>query len=104
MQRLAEIPGIGQSRVKSIKAAWEEQVAVRDVLLFLQTYGVTPSQCVKLVKKYGNNTKRIIQDNPYKIANEIDRIGFKTAESAGFKFEAFPQIQRKGLMPGYFIP
>ena len=48
--RLQEIPGIGQSRVKSIKAAWEEQVAVRDVMLFLQTYGVTPSQCLKLVK------------------------------------------------------
>ena len=78
--RLSEIPGIGQSRVKSIKAAWEEQVAVRDVLLFLQTYGVTPSQCLKLVKKYGINTKRIIQDQPYKIAEEIDRIGFKTAD------------------------
>ena len=78
--RLTEIPGIGKSRAKSIKQAWEEQVAVRDTMLFLQTYGVTPSQCIKLVKKYGLNTKRIIQDQPYKIAEDIERIGFKTAD------------------------
>ena len=78
--RLAEVPGIGKSRIKSIKEAWEEQAAVRDVLLFLQTYGVTPAQCLKLVKKYGLNAKRIIQDQPYKIADEIERIGFKTAD------------------------
>ena len=97
--RLAEIPGIGQSRVKSIKAAWEEQVAVRDVLLFLQTYGVTPSQCVKLVKKYGNNTKRIIQDNPYKIANEIDRIGFKTADQLALNL-GFPTNSKERIDAG----
>ena len=78
--RLTEIPGIGKSRAKSIKQAWEEQVVVRDTMLFLQTYGVTPSQCIKLVKKYGLNTKRIIQDQPYKIAEDIERIGFKTAD------------------------
>ena len=78
--RLTEIPGIGKARAQSIKKAWEEQVAVRDTMLFLQTYGVSPSQCLKLVKKYGLNTKRIIQDQPYKIAEDIERIGFKTAD------------------------
>lgn len=78
--RLEEIPGIGRSRAKSIKQAWQEQVTVRDVMLFLQTYGVTPAQCLKLVKKYGDKTKRILQDQPYKIAEDIDRIGFKTAD------------------------
>ncbi|MGB0413728.1 MAG: YrrC family ATP-dependent DNA helicase, partial [Coraliomargarita sp.] len=52
--RLHEVPGIGKTRAKSIKAAWDEQAAVRDVMMFLQTYGVTPSQCVRLVKKYGS--------------------------------------------------
>lgn len=97
--RLTEIPGIGHSRVKSIKAAWEEQVAVRDVLLFLQTYGVTPSQCLKLVKKYGNNTKRIIQDQPYKIADEIDRIGFKTADQLALNL-GFPTNSKERIDAG----
>ena len=97
--RLQEIPGIGQSRVKSIKAAWEEQVAVRDVMLFLQTYGVTPSQCLKLVKKYGNNTKRIIQDHPYKIAEEIDRIGFKTADQLALNL-GFPTNSKERIDAG----
>ena len=78
--RLREIPGIGKTRARSIKAAWEEQSAVRDVMMFLQTYGITPSQCVRLVKKYGSGAKRILQDQPYRLAEDIERIGFKTAD------------------------
>lgn len=78
--RLHEVPGIGKQRAQSIKKAWDEQRAVRDVMMFLQTYGVTPSQCVRLVKKYGNGAKRILQDEPYKLAEDIERIGFKTAD------------------------
>ena len=47
---------------------------------FLQTYGVTPSQCVRLVKKYGAGAKRLLQDQPYRLAEDIERIGFKTAD------------------------
>ena len=78
--RLHEIPGIGKTRARSIKAAWDEQSAVRDVMMFLQTYGITPSQCVRLVKKYGSGAKRILQDQPYRLAEDIERIGFKTAD------------------------
>lgn len=79
-KRLREVPGIGSQRAKSIKAAWEEQAAVRDLMIFLQTYGVTPSQCVRLVKKYGAGAKRLLQDQPYRLAEDIERIGFKTAD------------------------
>ena len=78
--RLREIPGIGKMRARSIKAAWDEQSAIRDVMMFLQTYGVTPAQCVRLVKKYGSNAMRILQDQPYRLAGDIERIGFKTAD------------------------
>ena len=97
--RLAEVPGIGKSRVQSIKVAWEEQVAVRDVLLFLQTYGVSPSQCLKLVKKYGNNTVAIIKDQPYKIAEEIDRIGFKTADQLALNL-GYPTNSKERIQAG----
>ena len=52
--RLREIEGIGKMRAKSIKQAWEEQKAVREVMMFLQTYGVTDALCLRLVRKYGN--------------------------------------------------
>lgn len=78
--RLREVPGIGAQRAHSIKQAWRSQQAVREVVMFLQTYGVSVSHCLRLVKKYGTATRRIIQLNPYTIAREIEGIGFKTAD------------------------
>ncbi len=78
--RLREVAGIGAGRAKSIKAAWEEQAAIREVMLFLQTYGVTAARCVRLVKQYGNEAKTVLENEPYRVAREIDGIGFKTAD------------------------
>ncbi|MGJ8654200.1 MAG: SF1B family DNA helicase RecD2 [Opitutaceae bacterium] len=97
--RLHEVPGIGKSRAKSIKAAWEEQAAVRDVMMFLQTYGVTPSQCVRLVKKYGSGAKRILQDEPYRLAEDIERIGFKTADKLALNL-GFPTNSKERVDAG----
>jgi exodeoxyribonuclease V alpha subunit len=97
--RLHEIPGIGRQRAKSIKAAWEEQVAVRDLMIFLQTYGVTPSQCVRLVKKYGAGAKRLIQDQPYRLAQDIERIGFKTADKLALNL-GFPTNSKERVDAG----
>lgn len=97
--RLHEIPGIGKQRAKSIKAAWDEQKAVRDVMMFLQTYGVTPSQCVRLVKKYGSGAKRILQDEPYRLAEDIERIGFKTADKIALNL-GFPTNSKERIDAG----
>ena len=78
--RLREIDGIGKMRAKSIKQAWEEQKAVREVMMFLQTYGVTDSLCLRLVRKYGNEAKTILETDPYRIIREVKGIGFKTAD------------------------
>lgn len=56
--RLREIPGIGAQRVRAIKASWDEQFALREVMIFLQTYGVTTSQCLRIVKAYGADAKK----------------------------------------------
>ncbi|MDQ8194459.1 AAA family ATPase [Coraliomargarita sp. SDUM461004] len=97
--RLHEIPGIGKQRAKSIKVAWDEQSAVRDVMMFLQTYGVTPSQCVRLVKKYGSGAKRILQDEPYRLAQDIERIGFKTADKIALNL-GFPTNSKERIDAG----
>jgi exodeoxyribonuclease V alpha subunit len=78
--RLREIEGIGKLRAKSIKEAWEEQKTVREVMMFLQTYGVTDALCLRLVRKYGNSAKTILETEPYRIIREVKGIGFKTAD------------------------
>jgi exodeoxyribonuclease V alpha subunit len=97
--RLHEVPGIGRQRAKSIKTAWDEQHAVRDLMIFLQTYGITPAQCVRLVKKYGNGAKRILQDEPYRLATDIERIGFKTADKIALNL-GFPTNSKERIEAG----
>jgi exodeoxyribonuclease V alpha subunit len=94
--RLRTVPGIGKVRAAAIKRAWDDQRAFRELYIFLQTYGVTSSQCVKLVKAYGADAKRILMSEPYKVAREIDGIGFKTADriaiNLGFANDAAPRL------------
>ena len=78
--RLREVPGIGNQRAHSIRKAWEEQRAIREVMMFLQTFGVSSNRCVRLVNRYGNQAKAILQNEPYRVAREMDGIGFKTAD------------------------
>ncbi|OHE74340.1 MAG: hypothetical protein A2007_02465 [Verrucomicrobia bacterium GWC2_42_7] len=79
--RLAEVEGIGKGRIKAIKEAWDEQHALREMMVFLQTYNITTGQCLRLYKAYGNNARAVIQQDPYRVAREIHGIGFKTADA-----------------------
>ena len=94
--RLRDVPGIGKKRATAIKQAWDAKRTERELYLFLQTYGVTPSQCVKLVQHYGAEAKTILTTQPYKVAREIDGIGFKTADriaiNLGFANDAPPRL------------
>jgi len=78
--RLREVGGIGKKRIKNIREAWQEQKAVREVMMFLQTYGVTDALCLRLVRKYGNSAKTVLETDPYRIIREVKGIGFKTAD------------------------
>ena len=78
--RLREVPGIGKERARKIKEGWEEQRAFRSVMIFLQTYGVSAAKCLRLVKRYGDETEKFLRANPYRLADEIDGIGFRTAD------------------------
>ena len=94
--RLRNVPGIGKKRATSIKSAWDEKKTERELYIFLQTYGVTPSQCIKLVHRFGADAKRILTTEPYRAAREIDGIGFKTADriaiNLGFANDAPPRL------------
>ncbi|WP_309380368.1 SF1B family DNA helicase RecD2 [Cerasicoccus frondis] len=99
--RLREIPGVGPKRAKEIKKAWDEQAALRDVMTFLQTYGVGTNLCLRLIRQYGNAAKTILQNEPYRVAREVPGIGFKTADriavNLGYSNES-PQRIDAGLL------
>jgi exodeoxyribonuclease V alpha subunit len=94
--RLRDVEGIGKKRATAIKQAWDAKRTERELYIFLQTYGVTPTQCVKLVKQYGQDAKRVLTNEPYRVAREIDGIGFKTADriaiNLGFANDAPPRL------------
>ena len=78
--RLGEVEGIGPVRVEWIKKAWAEQKEIKEVILFLQSHGVSTAYAVKIYKAYGNNAIALLRENPYRLAMEITGIGFKTAD------------------------
>jgi exodeoxyribonuclease V alpha subunit len=78
--RLIEVPGIGKHRVRIIQAAWHEQKAIKEVMVFLQSHGVSTTYAVKIFKQYGEKSIAIVTDNPYQLADDIYGIGFLTAD------------------------
>ncbi|MCC7518947.1 MAG: AAA family ATPase [Verrucomicrobiae bacterium] len=78
--RLKEVPGIGAERAGRIRLAWVEQKAVREIMIFLQSYGITPSQAAKIYRMYGDDSMKVVKDNPYQLARDIHGIGFRTAD------------------------
>ncbi|MEG0641467.1 MAG: ATP-dependent RecD-like DNA helicase [Clostridium sp.] len=80
IERLNEIEGIGAKKIKVIYESYSKQTEVRNIMIFLQTYGVTAKQCVKIYNKYGKNSIEVVKENPYRLNDEINGIGFKTAD------------------------
>ncbi|MFH1140402.1 MAG: ATP-dependent RecD-like DNA helicase, partial [Chloroflexota bacterium] len=78
--RLQEVEGIGPVRSGRIVAAWEEQKQIREVMVFLQGHGVSSTYAVKIYKRYGNQSVSVVKENPYRLAEDIRGIGFKTAD------------------------
>lgn len=79
-ERLTEVEGIGEKKAKVIAEAFSEQRELRNVMVFLQTYGITTGNSIKIYKKYGQNTINIIKENPYRLTVDVFGIGFKTAD------------------------
>lgn len=101
VNRLIEVPGIGGKRVKMIADSWERQKEIKNVMLFLQDHGVSTSFAVKIYRQYGNESIEKVKENPFRLADDIWGIGFKTADSIaekmGISKEAFVRL-RSGIM------
>ncbi|MEU0231999.1 MULTISPECIES: ATP-dependent RecD-like DNA helicase [unclassified Streptomyces] len=78
--RLIEVPGLGPKRTRNITAAWEEQKAIKEVMVFLQEVGVSTSIAVRIYKQYGDASISVVRNRPYRLAADVWGIGFLTAD------------------------
>ena len=96
-ERLLEIAGIGEKRVEKIKESWEKQKEVKNIMLFLQGYDVSTAFASKIYKTYGNDSIKIVKENPFRLADDIWGIGFKTADriadKMGFDHNGMPRCR-----------
>ncbi|MEG1311331.1 MAG: ATP-dependent RecD-like DNA helicase [Romboutsia sp.] len=84
-ERLQEVEGIGSKKIKQIVKSYEENRELRNIIIQLSPYGITPNYCMKIYKKYKNKAIEVINKNPYKLADDIRGIGFKIADNIANK-------------------
>ncbi|HZA84042.1 MAG TPA: ATP-dependent RecD-like DNA helicase, partial [Actinomycetes bacterium] len=98
--RLVEVPGLGPKRTQMITAAWAEQQAIKEVMVFLQGVGVSTSLGVRIYKAYRDDAIEVVRREPYRLAADVWGIGFKTADqlarSLGIPHDS-PQRVKAGL-------
>jgi exodeoxyribonuclease V alpha subunit len=85
--RLREVDGVGAEKLASIRASWREHTSMRDLMVFLQQYGISSTKAGKIVKKYGDEAITRISEDPYCLCRDIDGIGFLTADKAALKLD-----------------
>jgi len=78
--RLQEVADIGPKRTRLVAAAWQEQKQVKEIMLFLHSYGVSTGLAVKIYKQYGDQALSVVRGDPYRLARDIHGVGFKTAD------------------------
>ena len=99
-ERLTEVPGIGRKKAKMISESYRENTLLRDVLLSLEPYGVTVGQAYKMMQTYGDLCLAKVQENPYQLIDDIDGIGFLTADRIATHVAGFEQDSLARLMAG----
>lgn len=85
IERLLEVPRLGRKRVEKIRESWEKQKDIKEVMVFLQGYGVSTAYAAKIYRQYNKEAIKTVQENPYQLADDIWGIGFKTADGIASK-------------------
>ena len=84
-ERLAEVKGISERKAREISVQVEEKKDMRKAMIFLQKYGISTTLAVKIYQYYGNKLYQVLEKNPYQLADNIDGVGFKTADEIAFR-------------------
>ncbi|MBR5108958.1 MAG: ATP-dependent RecD-like DNA helicase [Clostridia bacterium] len=98
-ERLTEVPGIGKKRAQQIAKSYLEQYGAREAMVFLQSYGVSASLAVKISKRYGADAQQKIRENPYRLIDDIEGVGFLTADRIALSL-GIPQDSEYRLQAG----
>jgi exodeoxyribonuclease V alpha subunit len=99
--RLSEVPRLGKKRIERIKVSWEKQKDIKEVMVFLQGVGVSTAYAAKIYRQYGKDSISNVKGNPYRLADDIWGIGFKTADSIASKMgyeKNDPRRCRSGIL------
>jgi exodeoxyribonuclease V alpha subunit len=79
-ERLKEVTGLGRTRIDSVTESWKKHRAVSNLMLLLQTHGASPRLAARIIERYGDRSARVLQQSPYRLALEVQGVGFKTAD------------------------
>ncbi len=82
---LAEVKGIGPQRLQRIRQSWQQQKGVRNIMVFLQSYGMGTARAVRIYKTYGDQAIEMVKSNPYRLTTDIWGIGFRTADELAMR-------------------
>lgn len=94
-ERLSAVPGIGAKRIEKIIHAWKDQKEISNIMVFLQNKGISTTYAVKIYKQYKAEAIAVIEENPYRLAQDIWGIGFKTADQIAQKSGIAPDCKRR---------
>jgi exodeoxyribonuclease V alpha subunit len=99
--KLEDVEGIGRKRRLEIKDSWMKQKSVHNIMLFLHQHGISSSRALRIHKTYGDEALSVLTTNPYRLAQDIRGIGFKTADDIAYQMgiaEFAPERLRAGLL------
>ena len=94
-ERLAEVAGIGRKRAAMIAESFQEQMEMRNTMMFLQQYDISPTLCMKIYRRFGERTQDILKSNPYRLVDDISGVGFKTADRIALSIGIAPDAPER---------
>lgn len=97
IERLTEVPGIAQKKLDMISEAWTEHKAIREVMMFLQSHGISTLFAVKIYKEYGDDAVKLVTEDPYRLSNDFYGIGFFSADKVALSIGLEPDSQQRIL-------
>ena len=94
-ERLREVRGIGRKRAEMIAESYLEQQGIRRAMIFLQSYGISPALSVKISQFYGDRTPEVIREDPYRLCDDLEGVGFLTADRIGLSLGIPPESENR---------
>ena len=100
-KKLEDVEGVGKKRRIEIRASWIKQKSIHGIMLFLHQHGISSSRALRIYKTYGEEAQAVLKENPYRLAQDIRGIGFKTADDIAYQLgvaEDAPERIKAGIL------